>query len=643
MDMSKIVKATASLLLVTFLTACGSGSGDTPTDINTADTEAPSAVSNLSAASSYQAVLLIWDAASDNVGIDHYQILRDGSDIGTTTTTSFTDNTVSQSTDYSYQVVAYDAAGNHTSSVALSVSVPASSGPDTQPPTAVSNLTSTATSQSVSLSWNAASDNIGIDHYQINRDGTSIANTSATTYIDTGVSEGTDYTYHVIAFDAAGNNTASNALPVSVPASSSGVKAFPSAEGFGANATGGRNGQVIKVTNLNPSGPGSLQAALDVDAPRIIIFEVSGIIEGDLMINYGDLTIAGQTAPGAGITIHGRLQCRYTNPPDNLILRHIRIRADHSTNPTVDGEQYDGIQCSGSDMIFDHISLSGGVDENFDLYSATNVTVQWSTISRSATSGHPEGEHNYGLINGPNGSNISIHHNLFAHNKNRNPAIANGPAEIINNVIYNVRHGFVHHNPSTGNFNIIGNYYRQGPDNSLLPFFFDDEYNGSGTPSLSYYLEDNYVDDPGDYVGSVDNPWLTPAVHSSFDGLDWGWDSSVARSVQKHDFSQTVDTVYDALANYELVLNQAGAFPKDIVDNNNVVEVRNRTGAWGLRMPADLMQGLSAGSAPADSDNDGMPDSWESSNGLSNSTADHNTLMPSGYTAIEEYLNQLSD
>jgi hypothetical protein len=288
--------------------------------------------------------------------------------------------------------------------------------------------------------------------------------------------------------------------------------------------------------------------------------------------------------------------------------------------------------------------VSGGVDENFDLYNATNATVQWSTISRSDTNGgHDEGEHNYGLINGPNGSNISIHHNLFAHHKNRSPAIANGPAEVINNVAYNVRHGFIHHNPATGNFNIIGNYYKQGPNNTLIPFFFDDEYSGSGSPALSYYLTDNYIDDPGDYVGIVENPWETPYVHSSFSGIDWGWDSSIARTTVMHDFSSVDVTTHDSTTAYDLVIQQAGAFPRDIMDTSDMQEVQDRTGDWGARIPADLMEGLTAGTAPSDTDNDGIPDSWESANGLSTTIADQNTVMTSVYTAIEEYINELAD
>ncbi|MEJ2621170.1 MAG: endo alpha-1,4 polygalactosaminidase [Candidatus Thiodiazotropha sp.] len=516
---------------------------------------------------------------------------------------------------------------------------------DTEAPSAASNLSATTTADSVTLSWNAANDNIGVDHYQITRDNSPIGTTSMTYFTDDSVDPESDYEYHVIAFDAAGNNTSSEALTVTVAAEVRELKAFPGAEGFGSNATGGRAGEVIKVTNLNPSGGGSLQAALNVDRARIIVFEVAGIIEGDIVIPYGDVTIAGQTAPGAGITIHGRLQCQYNNPPDNIIVRHLRVRADHSTNPSIAGDQYDAIQCSRStNLIFDHISLSGGVDENFDIYSAREVTVQWSTITRSdPDGGHSENEHNYGLISGPDGANVSIHHNLFAHNKNRNPAVANGPAEIISNVVYNVRHGFIHHNPSTGNFNIIGNYYIQGPDNSLIPFFFDDEFKGNGTPALSYYLKDNYIDDPGDHEGSVDDPWQTPALHSSFDNIDWGWDSSAAKSISKHIFALPVETINESQVNYDQVLNKAGAFPRDVIDTDNVNEVINRTGSWGLRMPTDLMQNLVSRSPQGDNDNDGMSDAWEERNGLSTSAADHNTVMPSGYTAIEAYINQLAD
>ncbi len=421
------------------------------------------------------------------------------------------------------------------------------------------------------------------------------------------------------------------------------VRAFPGAEGFGANATGGRNGVVVKVSNLNASGSGSLQAALNLNQPRIIVFAVSGVITADINIPFGNVSIAGQTAPGAGITIYGRLTCDYDNRPGNIIMRHIRIRANHDLTPGVANNQYDGLQCSrSSNLIFDHIAVSGGRDESVDLYSATDVTVQWSAITRADPDGD-DGGHHFGLLNGPDGGRISVLHNIFAHNLNRNPAIATGPAEIINNLVYNVRHGFIHHNPATGDFNIVGNYYKQGPNGSLFPFFFDDENTGTGSPPLSYYMNDNYVDDPGDLTGRVDDPWLLPFTHSSFDSIDFGWDSSVASNTTPHTMAVAEATLFSSQVNVDLLLAQAGAFPRDGMALADNLEIQDRTGDWGKRIPADLMEGLTATTPPLDTDNDGMPDSWELSQGLQPAVADHNTVMASGYTAIEEYINQLAD
>ncbi len=427
-------------------------------------------------------------------------------------------------------------------------------------------------------------------------------------------------------------------LTVNSQPSSTSLLAFPEAKGFGANATGGRGGQVIKVTNLNASGAGSLQAALDVNAPRIIVFDVSGVIESaePILVRYGNVTIAGQTAPGAGITLKSRFFGAYNDSVNNIIIRHIRVRPhDFDEISGVAADQYDAMQFSkNSNMIFDHVSVAFGVDETFDFYEGKDVTVQWSSIVEASTKGAGSGQHNYGLINGPEGSRVSILNNLFANNRNRNPAITNGPAEIINNVVHNVRHGFIHHNPASGNFNIIGNYYKQGPDNSLHPFYFDDDY-----IDAKYYLLDNYIYDPADNMNqSVDNPWS----HSYF---TLGKAESV-RSETEFDFSSYSSYVptqpvasSQAFAN---VLDRAGAFPRDIVDLRNVSETQSGTGAWGARVPSNLLEGLTPGIAPTDTDGDGMPDSWENQNGLNPNVQDHNSVMSSGYTAIEEYVNQLA-
>lgn len=417
------------------------------------------------------------------------------------------------------------------------------------------------------------------------------------------------------------------------------VRAFPGAEGFGAMVSGGRGGRVVKVTTLEATGPGSLQEALALDEPRIIVFDVSGVIEADILeIPYGDVTIAGQTAPGAGITIQGRLWGGYSDDIQNIIVRHLRIRPLYDGS---DGAQFDSLQFSlNRRLIFDHVSTGFGVDEIMDLYSAQDVTVQWSIIESAGTEGHPEGSHNYGLINGPDGRRVSVHHTLFANNRNRNPAIANGPADVVNNVIFNARHGFVHHNPASGPFNFVGNYFAPGPEDTLIPFFFDDEYEGA-SESLAYYFAGNWVAGDGAScpAGALESPWS--------DCDDYSYVDETHQADAPFDFSEEGDdyraiTTHSAADAWTHILSQAGAFPRDVVSERSVEEAQAGTGAWGAREPDDLLEGLTPTAAPTDSDDDGMPDAWETSHGLDPETDDSSVEMSSGYTAIEEYINELA-
>ncbi|MBW8859015.1 MAG: hypothetical protein JF570_04600, partial [Caulobacter sp.] len=209
-----------------------------------------------------------------------------------------------------------------------------------------------------------------------------------------------------------------------------GLLAFPGAEGFGRFSQGGRGGRVIKVTNLDDSGPGSLRAAVEAEGPRIVIFDVGGVIrlKSYLRIANDHITIAGQTAPGYGITLRDGQFLIHAN---HVIVRYLRSRVGDEA-----GKEYDSISIGGgSDIILDHISSSWSIDESLsvtqkvtpEVKPLTNVTVQWSLISESLNhSIHEKGEHGYGsLIQGSYGARYSFHHNLWAHHEARMPRIGN--------------------------------------------------------------------------------------------------------------------------------------------------------------------------------------------------------------------------
>ena len=406
------------------------------------------------------------------------------------------------------------------------------------------------------------------------------------------------------------------------------LPSFPGAEGFGADNPGGRGGRVIHVTNLNPEGPVSLQEALSTPGPRIIVFDTSGVIPGNVYLDYGRVTIAGQSAPGAGITIKGLIATDHVpldRKIEDVVIRFLRLRPDPNTELNQSG---DGIRITyASRVVLDHLSIAWSSDETIDVFTSSDVTVQWCTVDEGDTTGHEEGVHNYGLIQGPDGHRISIHHNLFAHHKRRNPAVANGPADVVNNVVYNFRDGFLHDNRTNDlTFNIIGNYYKHGPsDPDIFPFCFRN--------SGHYYLRDNWIEG----TGMIQDPWFEKGRHK---GLAYYAD----RGTKEEKPAETPPlTIQDPREAYTLVLESAGCFPRDILTREVIEDVKAGTGAWGRRTVDDLMAGLRAGVKPLDSDNDGIADAWEKANGLdSGDSADYNTVMTSGYTAVEEYLNHLA-
>jgi len=409
------------------------------------------------------------------------------------------------------------------------------------------------------------------------------------------------------------------------------LPAFPGAEGFGCTTPGGRGGRVIKVTNLNISGPGSLQEACSAGGPRIVVFDTSGVIPGDVIIDHSRITIAGQTAPGAGITIRGRLMTRYGDETfEHIVVRFLRVRPDPTTGVSGDAIQFSKVK----NCVIDHVSCSWANDETIDIYYAHDVTIQWCTIEESDLEGHSKGvPHNYGMINGPGGGRISLHHTLFAHHRRRCPAIAHGPSDIRNIVVYNFRDGLSHegHVPNNLGFNIIGNYYKTGPSEyNIFPFCF--------VPNVSYYLRDNYFEGLWNtYTGMIQDPW---AEADSLYGLRYYRDKGVKAETE---YDVPAVTTYTPQEAYNLVLESAGCFPRDTVSRRTITEVKEGAGSWGRHESGDLMTGLVVKTPPFDTDNDGMMDAWERANGLDPSdSTDHITIMEPGYTAIEEYCNMLA-
>lgn len=421
------------------------------------------------------------------------------------------------------------------------------------------------------------------------------------------------------------------ALPFPLAAN---VPAFPGAQGYGAQATGGRGGDVYYVTTLADSGKGSLRDAINTarHGPRTILFRVSGTIElnSNLNIKRPNLTIAGQSAPGDGICLAGGTLDLDAN---NLIVRHLRVRLG-TRRPGVE----DAITISGgTNIMVDHCSASWSVDETLSVVqSAEKVTVQWCFITESLhQSVHKKGAHGYGsLIRPRQDARYTFHHNLYAHHSSRNPRPGTYDGKLLrldfrNNVIYDwgFKAGYNNYTNEFIEMNYVGNYLLAGPSTTFLAAVFE-----SAGVHTRIFQADNLLD--------VNTNGLV-------DGTDSGW-AMFAGPLTREDQPfpcPPVNTDPPSVA-FERVLGAAGALPwrRDAVDARIVRQVRTQTGrVINTVEEAGGWPALQSAEPPPDSDLDGMPDEWERAHGLDPAKPDHNADRDGdGYTNLEEYLNALA-
>jgi hypothetical protein len=419
------------------------------------------------------------------------------------------------------------------------------------------------------------------------------------------------------------------------------VRAFPGAEGAGAYSLGGRGGRVIHVTNLNDGGPGSLRAAVEAKGARTVVFDVGGTIRlsKPLTIRNGRITIAGQTAPGGGITIRDQ---RLHVAADDVVVRFVRSRLGDESRVTSDAIWV----AKGRRIILDHVSASWSTDEALSVSSTfarpgdvlDDVTVQWSIISESLCApGKPQGRHCYGsLAVTSHGGKMSFHHNLWAHHLGRMPRTGNyltqgkdpvgGYFDFRSNVFYNWGGRSAGYNSSPAvrvHSNFVANSYIAGP-NSTGNAAFDER-----DTLANAWFEGNGMN------GVVPaNPWSL-VIERKVPNL------RLAAPVPM----PPITTDPPATA-YARVLARAGSsLVRDAVDRRVVENVRARAGRL-IDSQRDVggWPVLARGTPWRDSDGDGMPDDWERAHGFNPRDGHDGNLDADrdGYTNVEEWLNALA-
>lgn len=451
-------------------------------------------------------------------------------------------------------------------------------------------------------------------------------------------------------------------VPVIVPASSptgsrggaatGGVRAFPGAQGYGAGARGGRGGAVVHVTNLDDAGEGSLRHALEtLSGPRVVVFDVGGTItlRSQILIEHGAVTIAGQTAPGAGVVIEG---ARIRVKASEVIIRGLRLRPGDGATGQPPGDR-DALMIGTTDhvvrnVVVDRNSFGWAIDENVSIngrveeLSFTNNIVA-EALSRSR---HPKGEHSKGLLvsnwegAADDAKRITIARNLFSGNMARNPEVRAGQdVEIVNNLIYNYGAGHVATGIGGGDDGalvtrvaVIGNFYVPGPSTVGVgnPIRLDRMAAGSTVAVIDNILTARPVDAAGDQAQT--GLWLTDVKGPLHPVL---YTRTAGGAAEVLDSTRVKATVLAGAG----AVNRSG---RDAVDRRILAEVAAGTGRIIDRTSevGHIPGPGAAVSGPADGDRDGMPDWFEDRYGLDKRVPDdRGDADRDGFTNIEEYVN----
>ncbi|KFF00678.1 hypothetical protein IX39_08615 [Chryseobacterium formosense] len=391
--------------------------------------------------------------------------------------------------------------------------------------------------------------------------------------------------------------------------------AFPGAEGFGRYASGGRGGTVYHVTNLNDTGAGSFRDAVS-RSDRTVVFDVAGVIKIKEKISAAPgITIAGQTAPGAGVTVYGN----GVSFGGNTIVRYMRFRGSIDMPRGACTVVADDLK----DIIFDHVSIEWGRWDNLHVKNSSNITFQYCLIGEGI-----DPQRFGALLENP--VDITVHHCLWTGNQSRSPK-AKAKIEYINNVVYNWgKSAFVGGHSATDHYqDIVGNYFIAGPSSTgdFLSMF---------TATDHVYHRDNYVDLDKD--GKVNGRMVTDEDFIRQKATLIKEPSALSRSNVK------INAASDA---WKIVMAEAGSSLKRDAVDNRIIGYFKSLGKEGYIFKTEVDAGGQPKVKPKtsklkDTDADGIPDRWEIKNRLNlNDAADGTTITQAGFTNLENYINSL--